>query len=146
MSGSWNAGYSATPLPRKLGVKPGQRLALLDAPDGFLEHGLGAASDGVDLTVTLDAPVDLTIIFVTRTDQLEQALGDLERATRPDGAFWVAWPKRASGVVTDVTEDGIRSLILPRGLVDNKVCSISDVWSGLRICLRRELRGQPRRG
>jgi hypothetical protein len=136
----WNSGYSATPLSRKLGIKSGQRVALLHAPDGFLQDGIGELTDEVQLTDAVDEPVDLAIVFVTSARELQDKVGDLERATRPDGAFWIAWPKRASGVTTDVTEDCIRELILPRGLVDNKICSISDAWSGIRICLRRELR------
>jgi hypothetical protein len=139
----WNSGYSATPLPRKLGIKSGQRLALLHAPEGFLRDGIGELPAEVQLTDAVDEPADLAIVFVTSAQELKEELGDLERATRPDGAFWIAWPKRTSGVTTDLTEDGIRALILPRGLVDNKICSISDVWSGIRICLRRELRRRP---
>lgn len=138
---TWGGGYGATPLSRKLGVKEGQRLALLDAPEGFVADGLAPLPDGVELRDGLDdGAVDLAVAFVTEAGVLERSLPGLAGATAPDGAFWIAWPKRSSGVPSDVTEDRIRDLALPRGLVDTKVCAISDVWSGLRLCLRRELR------
>lgn len=137
----WDQGYAKTPLPRKLGVKAGQRIAVLAAPDGFVDRGLGPLPEGATLVDGLDGPVDLAVAFVTELADLADRIPDLARATAPDGAFWVAWPKRASKVPTDVSEDRIRELVLPRGLVDVKVCAISAVWSGLRICLRRELRG-----
>lgn len=136
----WDQGYAKTPLPRKLGVKEGLRIAVLDAPEGFVERGLGPLPDGTTASAGLDGPVDLAIAFVSELAALEAQLPDLARATAPDGAFWVAWPKKASKVPTDVTEDRIRDVVLPRGLVDVKVCAISPIWSGLKICLRRELR------
>jgi hypothetical protein len=141
----WGGGYGATPLPRKLGIKPGQRLAVLDAPPGFVADGLGPLPEGTDLATTLEGPVDLAVAFVVTVAALGERLPALAAATAPAGAFWVAWPKRASGVATDVTEDRVRELALPRGLVDTKVCAVSSVWSGLRLCLRRELRDAPAR-
>ena len=135
----FQAGYSKTPLPKKLGVKPAQRIALVDPPDGFVEQGLGPLPDGTALG-DLGAGADLAIAFVLELARLAELLPALETATRPDGAFWIAWPKKASKVPTDVTEDRIRELALPRGSVDVKVCAIDPTWSGLRLCQRRELR------
>lgn len=142
MASDWGTFTTAygTPLPKKLGVKPGQRIVVLDGPDGFAEHGLGPLPDGATLATVLDGPADLGIVFCLAAAELEAALPGLQEATAPDGAFWVAWPKRASKVPTDLTEDRVRELALPRGLVDTKVCAMNEVWSGLRLCLRRQLR------
>ena len=136
----WDQGYAKTPLRQKLGVEPGQRIAVLGAPEGFVARGLGPLPEGTTIEERLDRPADLAISFVDAQATLEQQLPALAAATAPDGAFWVAWPKQASKVPTDVTEDRIREAVLPRGLVDVKVCAISTIWSGLKICLRRELR------
>jgi hypothetical protein len=136
----WSTGYSGSPLPKKLGVKAGQRVSVLGAPEGFVEQGLQPLPDGVEIARQLGPSIDLAVAFVRAGDELARLLPALSAATAPDGAFWIAWPKRASGVPTDLTEDRIRDVALPRGLVDTKVCSISPIWSGLRLCLRRELR------
>ncbi len=136
----FQAGYSKTPLPQKLGLKADLRIAVIDPPDGFVTEGLGELPEGSTLSDALDVDADLAIAFVLELARLEELLPHLERATRPDGAFWVAWPKKASKVPTDVTEDRIRELALPRGSVDTKVCAIDPTWSGLRLCQRRELR------
>jgi hypothetical protein len=136
----WDQGYAKTPLLQKLGVKPDLRIVVLGAPEGFVVRGLGPLPEGTTVGERLDGPADLAISFVDAQATLERQLPALAAATAPDGAFWVAWPKRASKVPTDVTEDRIRELVLPRGLVDVKVCAISPIWSGLKICLRRELR------
>jgi hypothetical protein len=133
------AGYSGTPLPKKLGFKPGIRAALLDAPDGF-DVTLGELPDGVTVGRRLGGHEDLVVVFVTRRVQLDRRLDALQRAIAPDGMVWVAWPKRASGVPTDMTEDVIRDLALPAGLVDVKVCAIDATWSGLKLVIRKELR------
>src|SRR4051794_32371322 len=96
--------YSGTPLPRKLGIAPGARVAFLDAPETFA-HALGEMPDGAEVTKRLGGAKDLVVVFVTRRAQLERRLGALRRAIAPDGMVWVAWPKRASGVPTDMTED-----------------------------------------
>ena len=132
-------GYSGTPLPRKLGLKPGMEVAWPTAPDGFLEL-LGALPDGVRVKRRAVAPLDLTVLFVRRRAALTRRLPALMRAVAPAGAVWVAWPKRASGVATDVTEDVVRAVALPLGLVDVKVCAIDATWSALRLVIRRELR------
>jgi hypothetical protein len=131
------AGYSGTPLARKLGIRPGDSLALLGAPDGFAIDDL---PPGVDVRLRATPACDVIVSFHTRHADLERRFPALMRALVVDGGLWVAWPKRASGVDTDVTEDVVREVALPTGMVDNKVCAIDSTWSGLRLVLRRELR------
>ncbi|MEU8663913.1 DUF3052 domain-containing protein [Actinoplanes philippinensis] len=135
------AGYSNTPLYRKLGIKPGHRVALLDAPAGFAGT-LDGLPEGVAILPGLaaDAPTDVIVLFVTGRHVLQTRLDEVRRGMAQDGGFWVAWPKRASKVPTDVTEDVVREVALPTGLVDNKVCAIDEIWSGLRLVIRRENR------
>lgn len=133
------AGYSGTPLPRKLGLKPGMLVAWPGAPDHF-SGLLGELPDGVRVKQRATAPLDLAVVFVTRRADLARRLPGLRAAIAPDGAVWAAWPKRASGVVTDMTEDVVRELAFPLGLVDVKVCAIDETWSGLRLVIRKELR------
>jgi hypothetical protein len=141
MSATWSAGYSGTPLPRKLGIKPGARLALIGAPDGF-DSTLGALPNGVAVRRRLSgSPSDVIVAFFSLRSMLERRLPALRSGLDPAGGLWIAWPKRASGVETDVTEDVVRTLGLAAGLVDNKVCAIDDVWSGLRFVYR--LRDRP---
>jgi hypothetical protein len=131
------AGYSGTPLARKLGIGADTRLGVLDAPDDFTIDGL---PDEVIARTAARGPLDVIVSFHIRRAQLAARLPTLMRALHVDGGLWVAWPKRASGVSTDITEDVIREIALPCGLVDVKVCAIDETWSGLRLCLRRELR------
>ena len=133
------AGYSGMPLPRKLGLKPGMQAAWLGAPPHFPDL-LGPLPDGVRLKTRAVAPLDLVVLFVTRRSELARRLPALRGAVAPDGAVWAAWPKRASAVETDVTEDVVREVALPLGLVDVKVCAIDEIWSGLRLVIRKELR------
>ena len=134
------AGYSGTPLPKKLGIKPGARLALVGAPGDFLESTLAPLPDEVEVRARARGPLD-TIIFFTRSRaELDRRCGPLAGALDPAGSLWIAWPKRASGVPTDLTEDTLREVILPQGLVDTKVCAIDDTWSGLRFVIRKENR------
>jgi len=135
------AGYSGTPLPRKLGIKEGSLVVLVDAPADF-EKTLGALPNGVAVQRGLRGarPVDVVVCFVERRSSLEKRLPAVRRRMAQAGGFWVAWPKRASGVATDMTEDVVRDVALPTGLVDNKVCAIDETWSGLRLVIRRELR------
>ena len=109
------AGYSGTPLPKKLGIKEGSLLATV--------HGL-----------------DVVVAFYTSRAALAKEWSKLTKAVAPNGTVWVAWPKKSSKMATDITEDVLRELLLPSGWVDNKVCAIDDTWSGLRFALRRELR------
>ena len=133
------AGYSGTPLPRKLGIRPGARLALVGAPEDF-ERMLGPLPEGVRVARPGRGRADVCVYFTRERRALERRIGWLERRIEPDGALWVAWPKRASGVPTDMSEDVVREVALPRGLVDNKVCAVDETWSGLRLVVRRELR------
>ena len=131
-----------TPLPRKLGIKPRARVALIDAPDGF-DATLGELPDGVAVRRRLGGtPNDVIVAFFMRSSLLERRLPGLCAALDPAGGLWIAWPKRASGVATDVTEHLVRALGLATGLVDNKICAIDQVWSGLRLVYR--LRDRPR--
>jgi hypothetical protein len=134
-------GYSGTPLPKKLGITAGMRVALLHAPDG-IEATLGALPDGVHLQHGLrrGQRVDLIVGFVTEQEHLARNIGWLVAMLPPDGAFWVAWPKRAAKVATDMSEHAVRDIALPMGWVDVKVCAIDATWSGLKLVLRKELR------
>jgi hypothetical protein len=134
------AGYSGTPLPKKLGIAEGARLALLHAPDDFAAT-LGELPPGATVTARLGKSHDVIVAFVDARAHLERAAPKLEAAIFPDGAVWVAWPKKASKVPTDMTEDVVRQVFLPRGLVDVKVCAIDDTWSGLKVVWRKERRG-----
>jgi hypothetical protein len=138
-SSSGGAGYSGTPLAAKLGFKPGMVTAWLDAPEDF-EATLGGLPDGVERVEALEGHIDLALCFVTERDELGERLEPLKEAIRPAGMAWIAWPKQASRVPTTITEDVVRELALPIGLVDVKVCAIDDVWSGLKLVVRRELR------
>lgn len=138
------AGYSTAPLPRKLGIKPGHRIALLHAPDNFAET-LDELPAGVRQTDALDAgrtdgPFDVIVWFGTQRTGLQDVVRDARPVLRSDGGLWIAWPKRASGIPTEVNDNVVRELALPTGLVDNKVCAIDETWTGLRLVVRRELR------
>ena len=125
---------SEAPLARKLGFKEGMRVVYVDSPEQFAVEGI----EGV--RPRLARGIDLVVCFVTTRRDLERRLPALRRAIEPDGMLWIAWPKRASGVTTDMTEDVVRDVALPTGLVDTKVCAIDDTWSGLKLVVRRELR------
>lgn len=131
------AGYSGTPLAKKLGIKAGHRVAVLGAPAGFEIPDL---PEGVDVTDGPPEPWDLALSFHDERADLEAELPRLMAALVVDGSLWVAWPKKASKLPTDITEDAVREVALPTGLVDNKVCAIDETWSGLRLVLRKELR------
>jgi hypothetical protein len=135
------AGYSGTPLARKLGIREGHEVALLGAPDGLELEGL---AEGVTVRTGARGTNDVVVSFHTRRADLERRLPTLLRAMDVDGGLWVAWPKRSSGVATDITEDTVREVALPLGLVDNKVCAIDDTWSGLRVVWRKEIRAAKR--
>jgi hypothetical protein len=134
------AGYSGTPLPQKLGVKPGARVALVDAPRGFaLELPLEAK-----LVDGKAREVDVIVWFVTARAAFAKKLASVSARLQPAGGLWIAWPKKTSGVATDMTENVVREVALPTGLVDNKVCAIDDTWSGLRLVVRVENRPKKR--
>ena len=133
-------GYSGTPLPKKLGIKPGMSMAVLNAPTK-LDAVLGELPDRVAMSSRLHGHHALVLIFVTRQVDFAACISTLTTAIAPDGMIWVAWPKRASKIETDMTEDIIREIVLPTtGLVDVKVCSIDHVWSGLKLVIRKKLR------
>lgn len=132
-------GYSGTPLATKLGIKDGSRVALLGAPPGF-DHELAPLPAGVKVLRRLAADLDVAVLFVTERRDLERRFPAAAQAVFPAGGLWIAWPKRASKVATDLTEDVLREVGLPQGLVDNKVCAVTEVWSGLRFVWRKENR------
>ena len=141
MVAATSSGYSGTPLPRKLGIQQGDKLALLRAPENFRET-LGVLPEGVSVAARARAGSDADVIvaFFTRRSELEKRLPKLMGALDVGGGLWIAWPKRSSGVETDITEDTLREVGLPLGLVDNKVCAIDETWSGLRFVYRKENR------
>ena len=130
------SGYSGTPLPRKLGIKPGHRVLVLGAPDGFLGDTLGELPDGVTVRRRAGGTADVIVAFHDRRAALARRLPGLRERMEPAAGLWIAWPKRASAVATDITEDVVRELALAHRLVDNKVCAIDDTWSGLRLVIR----------
>jgi hypothetical protein len=130
------AGYSGTPLPKKLGIKPGHRLAFLHAPDDFAAT-LGALPEDVEIVGDDDAGrLDLAVFFTTRADALPAAFRGIGPRVHPAGTLWIAWPRKATKVPTDVTEDVVRAVGLREGMVDVKVCAIDAVWSGLKFVYR----------
>ena len=129
------AGYSGTALTQKLGIKPGARVALLRAPEGF-EHALEPMPDGARLRHQARGQHDVVLFFATRLAELERRFDTLARATGYAGGLWIAWPKRTASVATDLREGVVREVGLAHGLVDNKVCAVDDTWSGLRFVYR----------
>ena len=132
------AGYSGTPLPKKLGLAPGMRVCAIGCDD--YAALVGAGDLGLAMQAEPDATTDLVHLFATRRGELEAWLPKLRRALRPDATLWVSWPKKSSKVDTDIVEGTIREVALPLGLVDVKVCAVDAVWSGLKLVLRKQLR------
>lgn len=128
------AGYSGTPLVQKLGLKAGMRVYFCDAPRDYYKT-LGKTPTIVMMT-KLKGPLDFAQCFITSRADLESKFNGLADALVPDGMLWISWPKKASKVETDVTEDVVREIALKNGLVDVKVCAIDDVWSGLKLVRR----------
>lgn len=133
--------YSETPLPQKLGIKEHHEVAVLNAPRGFFDT-LGKVPTGATIQTRLagKAPFDVILVFTTKVAELLAALKDVRPRMEPAAGLWIAWPKKSSGVPTEITEDVIREIALPTGLVDNKVCAIDETWSGLRLVIRKENR------
>ena len=135
------AGYSGTPLAKKLGIKEGHTVALLGAPPGFTD---GLRDSGMDESVAVRTSLrgkcvfDVIVFFTKKSSELEMKFETLKGRLETAGGLWVAWPKKASKVPTDMTEDAVRDVALPGGLVDNKVCAIDEVWSGLRLVRRKK--------
>lgn len=137
------AGYSGTPLVRKLGIKPGARVLLVDAPRGFTATlGQLPADVACEPAAARGAKYDVVVIFVASRKALIKQLAAMMPRMQPACGLWFAWPKKAGGVATDVTEDVVRQAALAAGLVDNKVCAIDDTWSGLRLVIRLKDRPQ----
>jgi hypothetical protein len=133
------AGYSGKPLHEKLGIKPGHRVCTVDAPvdyDTLLEGEVA----GARFTTNTRLTADLVHIFATEAKVLKKELPRLVKIVFPDGAIWVSWPKKSAQIETDITEQTIRDIALPMGLVDIKVCAVSDMWSGLKLVVRRDRR------
>ena len=133
------AGYSGTPLARKLGIDKPMIVYTVDAPSEYREW-LGELSPGVHLRTSPPKPLTAAHVFVTRKEELRKRLSTLRKSIHPAGFVWVSWPKKSAKVETDVTEDTIRELALPQGWVDVKVCAVSDVWSGLKLVVRKSER------
>lgn len=133
------AGYSGTPLARKLGFKTGCQVLLLGAPADYTEW-LAPLPPGVVFERSASPRTDMAHVFVTRKEDLARLLSDLRTTLRSDATVWVSWPKKSSKVPTTITEDTIRELALPLGWVDIKVCAVDQVWSGLKLVVRKELR------
>jgi hypothetical protein len=127
-----SAGYSATPLPKKLGIKPGHRLLLLSAPEPFALE----LPEGVKVARTARGKADVIVSFHTERADLARRMPKLRAAMEPAAGLWIAWPKRASKVATDLTENVVRELALQNRLVDNKVAALDEKWSGLRLVIR----------
>lgn len=129
------AGYSKRSLVEKLGIPPGARIAIVQAPRGY-RATLGQLPDGVRVARTPRGPLPFIHFFTRSRQELERKLGALMRALEPAGALWISWPKQASGVPTDLTEDVVRAVALPTGLVDVKVAAVDQVWSALKLVRR----------
>lgn len=133
------SGYSGTPLPKKLGIKEGDRVAALGECAAYAEM-VGPLPTGVQVVTKVTKNTHLVHLFVTRREVLEKQLKHLREVLQDNVSIWVSWPKKSSKVSTTVTEDVIRELALPLGLVDIKVCAVTEVWSGLKLVVRKELR------
>src|SRR6202171_4020737 len=133
------AGYSGTPLARKLGITEGRTILLSHAPKNYLQL-VAPLPDGVTIVSRLTDDTDIVHLFTTKRSELARALRSLRSTLRQDGAVWVSWPKKSAKVPTDITEDTIRDVALPIGFVDVKVCAVDEVWSGLKLVIRKELR------
>lgn len=129
------SGYSGTPLLAKLGIKPGMSLVIVGAPKGYART-LGPLPEGVTVAKAPRAGLDFVQLFTTRRADLERRFATLKQALAPAGMLWVSWPKKASGVATDLTEDVVRDVALAGGLVDVKVCAVDETWSGLKLVRR----------
>jgi hypothetical protein len=129
------AGYSGTPLVKKLGIKEDHRVAFPAAPDGF-ERLLGKLPEGVRVRSRAAGPLDVIVYFTTRRAELERRLPTLRSALEPAGGLWIAWPKASSGVETDLKFADVQEVGLAHKLVDNKVCAIDEAWSGVRMVIR----------
>lgn len=138
------AGYSGKPLAAKLGIRSGCRLLVRNTPENYRDL-IGPLANEITVSSRLRRNADICHFFTRSAAELRETLPILLQRIRRDGMLWVSWPKKASRVATDVTEDTIRDAALPLGLVDVKVCAVDETWSGLKLVIRRELRRQPAR-
>jgi hypothetical protein len=130
------AGYSGTPLPKKLGIKPGSRVVVLGAPEGFVADTLQPMPEDVAMRSTARGPADVIVSFHTERADLARRMPRLRDLMDPAAGLWIAWPKKAAKMDTDLTENLVRDLALENRLVDNKVAAIDETWSGLRLVIR----------
>ena len=137
------AGYSGTPLARKLGIKPGSAIFVV-APPGHYDELLAPLPEGVKRVRKIDA-ADVAHFFETSRARMQKDLRAAVPRMQQDAAIWISWPKKAAKVATDITEDTVREVALPLGLVDIKVCAVDETWSGLKLVIRKELRKPSRR-
>ncbi len=138
------AGYSGTPLATKLGIKDGTEVCAVNPPANYLKL-IAPLPSRAAIAARVSASTDLIHVFTAKKSELTRKLAALRDRIKPDAAIWVSWPKKASKVPTDITEDTIRAIALPIGLVDVKVCAVDDIWSGLKLVIRKELRVKGRR-
>ena len=136
------AGYSGSPLPKKLGLKEGSRIALVNAPKDF-ERELGELPSNADIVTRVTKPLDIVLLFVLNERTLLRDFDKLAKKLASDGMIWVAWPKKSSGVATDLSFERVQRIGLDAGLVDVKICAIDEVWSGLKFVFR--LKDRPQR-
>ena len=137
------AGYSGTPLPQKLGIKPGLMVVTINAPANY-RRLLGQIPDSVTFSERLKSGSSFVHLFTSRRSEMQKKMSILRDKISDNGAIWVSWPKKSSGISTNVTEDVIREIALPLGFVDIKVCAVDDTWSGLKLMIRRENRKSKR--
>ena len=133
------AGYSGKPLSAKLGIKAGSEIYLVNPPEGYLTL-VEPLPEGVKLAARLSKNTDLVHMFTSRKTELARALQSYRSKLKPAASVWVSWPKKAAKIPTGITEDTIREVALPLGYVDIKVCAVTEVWSGLKLVIRKELR------
>ena len=133
------SGYSGTPLAKKLGMKPGNEVYVVGAPANYQDL-LASLPEGVRFVARMGRETDIVHVFATERSRLDKTIAASRRKLQPDGVIWASWPKKSSKVPTDITEDTVREIALPMGLVDVKVCAVDDVWSGLKLVIRRENR------
>lgn len=129
------AGYSSTPLPKKLGIKEASRIAFVNAPKGFQDY-LGPLPEDVQIVTRLTKPLDLVLFFVTAESELARDFAKLAAKLASNGMIWIAWPKKSSGVATDLSFERVQRIGLDSGLADVKICAIDDTWSGLKFVIR----------
>ncbi len=132
-------GYSGTPLAKKLGIKPGFRIRTKNAPDNYIEL-ISPVPPNVQISNAIRSRIDLWHLFTASDKELSESLPTAKQQIVQHGMIWVSWPKKSSGVPSQVTEDTIRAAALPIGLVDVKVCAVDETWSGLKLVIRKELR------